>query len=167
MATMTVTKAKSTRTATNLPNLTNPSKVTKTKQPKSPSHPPSKASDPTLTPLLTKVNASTITPFEKRVYTTLLQVPPGSFTTYGALAAHLSSSPRAVGNAMRRNPFAPAVPCHRVVASGGVLGGFKGKWPKDGECDTLVEKRGLLRGEGVRFDVEGKRVLGSPFAGFV
>lgn len=82
------------------------------------------------------------------------------------MAAHLGSSPRAVGNAMRRNPFAPEVPCHRCVATGGGLGGFKGQWPKDGEGITLDEKRMLLRKEGVRWDDAG-RVLGTPFGGFV
>jgi methylated-DNA-[protein]-cysteine S-methyltransferase len=82
------------------------------------------------------------------------------------MSAHLKSSPRAIGNALRRNPFAPQVPCHRVVATGGTLGGFKGKWPRNGEGITLDEKRLLLRGEGVRFDSSG-RVLGSPFVAFV
>lgn len=67
---------------------------------------------------------------------------------------------------MRRNPFAPEVPCHRVVATGGALGGFKGQWPKDGEGITLDEKRVLLRGEGIKFDGSGK-VLGTPFCRFV
>ncbi|KAK1761092.1 hypothetical protein QBC47DRAFT_369068 [Echria macrotheca] len=85
------------------------------------------------------------------------------------MAAHLRSSPRAVGNVLRRNPFAPTVPCHRVVATGGLLGGFKGKiGPRDGEgCLTLREKRMLLREEGIKFDAKGGRVLGTPFAGFV
>lgn len=82
------------------------------------------------------------------------------------MSAHLGSSPRAVGNALRRNPFAPEVPCHRVVATGGALGGFKGKWPRDGEGITLDEKRLLLRREGVRFDDAGARILGTPFSGF-
>ncbi|KAF4438292.1 hypothetical protein F53441_12835 [Fusarium austroafricanum] len=114
---------------------------------------------------LALIEASTRTPFEKRVWTLLCQIPEGSFSTYGIMAAHLKSSPRAVGNALRRNPFAPEVPCHRVVATGGKLGGFKGKWPKDGEGITLDEKRRLLKGEGVRWDENG-RVIGTPFGGF-
>jgi len=81
----------------------------------------------------------------------------------------LGSSPRAVGNALRNNPFAPIVPCHRVVATGGLLGGFKGKiGPRDGEGHlTLQEKRALLRKEGVRFDGKGTgRVVGTPFTAF-
>lgn len=106
------------------------------------------------------------TPFQKRVLSLLCQVPRGRVTTYGLMSKHLGSSPRAIGNAMRRNPFAPEVPCHRVVATGGALGGFKGQWPKDGEGITLDEKRVLLRGEGIKFDGSGK-VLGTPFCGFI
>ncbi|KAK1596609.1 6-O-methylguanine DNA methyltransferase [Colletotrichum navitas] len=114
---------------------------------------------------LDRIARSNRTQYEKRVWTALCQVPKGQVTTYGILAAHLKSSPRAVGNALRRNPFAPQVPCHRVVATGGALGGFKGKWPKDGEGITLDEKRMLLRKEGVKIDSSG-RVLRSPFVAF-
>lgn len=117
-------------------------------------------------PQLARIAASAQTPFQKRVLALLCQVPRGHVTTYALMARHLGSSPRAVGNAMRRNPFAPDVPCHRCVATGGGLGGFKGQWPRDGEGITLDEKKGLLRGEGVRMD-DGGRVLGTPFGGFV
>ncbi|KAL1883288.1 hypothetical protein Daus18300_000346 [Diaporthe australafricana] len=117
-------------------------------------------------PQLARIAASAQTPYQKRVLSLLCQVPRGHVTTYALMARHLGSSPRAVGNAMRRNPFAPEVPCHRCVATGGGLGGFKGQWPRDGEGITLDEKKGLLRGEGVRMD-DGGRVLGTPFGGFV
>lgn len=117
-------------------------------------------------PQLARIAASAQTPYQKRVLSLLCQVPRGHVTTYALMARHLGSSPRAVGNAMRRNPFAPEVPCHRCVATGGGLGGFKGQWPKDGEGITLDEKKVLLRGEGVRMDDAG-RVLGTPFGGFV
>ncbi|OTA57999.1 methylated-DNA--cysteine S-met [Hypoxylon sp. EC38] len=115
---------------------------------------------------LQRIAASDRTPFEKKVWSLLCQIPRGHVSTYGLLSAHLGSSPRAVGNALRRNPFAPQVPCHRVVATNKTLGGFKGKWPKDGEGITIDEKRRLLRGEGVKIDEKG-RVLGTPWAGFV
>jgi methylated-DNA-[protein]-cysteine S-methyltransferase len=115
---------------------------------------------------LKRIAASDTTPFQKRVLSLLCQVPKGQVTTYGIMSKHLNSSPRAIGNGMRRNPFAPEVPCHRCVATGGTLGGFKGKWPKDGEGITLDEKRMLLRKEGVKFDGSG-RVLGTPFSAFV
>jgi len=48
-------------------------------------------------------------------------------TTYGDLARALVTSPRAVGTALRVNPFAPYIPCHRIVARDGRLTGFFGK----------------------------------------
>jgi methylated-DNA-[protein]-cysteine S-methyltransferase len=111
---------------------------------------------------LALIDGSERTDFEKRVWTALCAIPRGSFTTYALLSKHLGTSPRAVGNALRRNPFAPEVPCHRVVATGGTLGGFKGQWPKDGEGITLDEKRKLLRAEGVKIDERGK-VVGTPW----
>ena len=117
-------------------------------------------------PQLQRIAASDRTAFEKRVWTLLCQIPPGSVSTYGLMASHLNSSPRAVGNALRRNPFAPQVPCHRVVATGGALGGFKGFPSKNGEGVTIGEKKLLLRREGVKIDEKG-RVLGTPWSGFV
>lgn len=106
------------------------------------------------------------TAFEKRVWTALCQIPRGEVTTYGLLSNYLGSSPRAVGNALRRNPFAPEVPCHRVVATSGKLGGFKGAWPKNGEGITITEKRKLLKSEGVVVQDDGK-VVASMWQGFV
>ncbi|KAI3323731.1 RING-2-like protein [Xylariaceae sp. AK1471] len=115
---------------------------------------------------LSRIAASNRTAFEKKVWTLLCQIPPGFVSTYGLMASHLNSSPRAVGNALRRNPFAPQVPCHRVVATGGALGGFKGHPSKNGEGVTIGEKKLLLRNEGVKIDERG-RVLGTPWDGFV
>ncbi|TPX09994.1 uncharacterized protein E0L32_008841 [Thyridium curvatum] len=146
-----------------------PSKVSSLSSPSSSSSPTATTAKGTTTdmgPQLRRIDASNRTPFEKRVWRLLCQIPAGRFSTYGLLSAHLGSSPRAVGNAMRRNPFAPGVPCHRCVATGGKLGGFKGQWPRDGEGITLDEKRMLLRKEGVRFDGSG-RVVGTPFSAFV
>lgn len=95
-----------------------------------------------------------LTPFRKRLYTSLLSVPTGQHTTYAAMATHLKSVPRAVGNGMRHNPFAPTVPCHRVLASDGTLGGFFGDWGVDGKHGN--EKIGLLADEGVTFGSGGK-----------
>ncbi|KAK4040330.1 6-O-methylguanine DNA methyltransferase [Parachaetomium inaequale] len=123
------------------------------------------------------LSSSRGTPFERAVWCLTYQIPAGSFSTYALLAAHLKSSPRAVGNALRRNPFAPEIPCHRVIATGNTLGGFKGKIARrDGEGITLAEKRMLLRKEGVKLDGDGDlggeggvkvRVVGTPFRGFV
>ena len=56
------------------------------------------------------------------------KIPEGRVTTYGLVAKKLNTKAyRAVGNACRRNPYAPRVPCHRVVRSDGTVGGFGGK----------------------------------------
>ena len=60
---------------------------------------------------------------------------------------------------MRTNPFAPEVPCHRVLAADGSLGGYKGVWSRGGDSGSSkkeVEKRRVLEAEGVEFDVGGK-----------
>jgi methylated-DNA-[protein]-cysteine S-methyltransferase len=87
------------------------------------------------------------TEFQMRVYSAIQKIPKGKITSYGALAKVLGSSPRAVGQALRNNPFAPIVPCHRVVAAEGKLGGFSGQ--TSGE--KLQKKMKLLSDEGVKF----------------
>jgi len=64
--------------------------------------------------------------YSQRVLGFLLRVPVGYVTTYGALAKAAGGSARAVGNVMASNPFAPLIPCHRVVRSDFSLGGFGG-----------------------------------------
>lgn len=66
------------------------------------------------------------TRFQRRVWRALQRIPSGRVVTYGALAATLSSAPRAVGGACRANPVPIVVPCHRVVARNGI-GGFMGR----------------------------------------
>ncbi len=70
----------------------------------------------------------------------------------------MSSSPRAVGGALRNNPFAPEVPCHRVIASDGYVGGFKGDWEKAPSGVNQSMKLQLLSEEGVQFTVDGKLI---------
>lgn len=109
---------------------------------------------------------SGLTPFRRRLYTSLLSVPRAQYTTYAALAAHLSSVARAVGNGMRNNPFAPDVPCHRVLASDRQIGGFGGDWSRDGKLTKKQEmKQKLLQEEGVKFDSTG-RVKGPVWKDF-
>lgn len=91
--------------------------------------------------------------FARRVLTVVKRIPPGRVSTYGDVAA-AAGSPRAwraVGNIMR-GCSAAGVPCHRVIAAGGRLGGYGG---------NLELKRALLRAEGVL--VSGARVR--DFAG--
>jgi methylated-DNA-[protein]-cysteine S-methyltransferase len=66
-------------------------------------------------------------PFFERIYTAVRQVGWGRTTTYGALAKELGVGPEAardVGQAMAKNPVALIIPCHRVLAAGGKVGGF-------------------------------------------
>ncbi len=85
-----------------------------------------------------------ITSFQRRVYLALLDVEPGTTISYGELARRIGCrSAQAVGQALKRNPFAPDVPCHRVVASDGSLGGYNGK--REGK--EVERKRRLIEGE--------------------
>lgn len=84
--------------------------------------------------------------FAQRVYTVTSTIPRGKVASYGDIALVLGiRSAQAVGQALKRNPFAPDVPCHRVVAGNGSLGGFFG----DTTAGRISEKEALLRSEGV------------------
>ncbi|CAK0784155.1 hypothetical protein CVIRNUC_007358 [Coccomyxa viridis] len=89
------------------------------------------------------------TPYEERLYQMCSAIPCGKVSTYGAMAAALQSSARAAGQALRRNPWAPGVPCHRVVAANLELGGFDGDWGL--HTPKVKSKRALLVEEGVHF----------------
>jgi len=79
--------------------------------------------------------------FNQKVWALTARIPKGKVTTYGEIARALGTRAyRAVGNALNRNPYAPQVPCHRVVGSTGALTGFGG---------GLEMKRRLLRAEGI------------------
>jgi len=92
--------------------------------------------------------------FEERVWKLMEKIPKGKVTTYGLLAKKLNTKAyRAVGNACRRNPYAPKVPCHRVVRSDGTVGGFSGR-----TSGKAVERKiRLLRKEDIRVE-DGKIV---------
>lgn len=75
--------------------------------------------------------------FQRRVWDALRAIPPGETRTYGDLAALLGSSARAVGQANGANPIPIVIPCHRVVAAAGRLGGYSGG-------EGAVTKRVLL-----------------------
>ena len=66
------------------------------------------------------------TPFQKKIWKAISSIKYGKTTTYGDIAKTTSSSPRAVGQAAKRNPLLILIPCHRVVAKNS-LGGFLGK----------------------------------------
>ena len=90
-----------------------------------------------------EVDLSGYTEFERRVYDATRAIPPGEVRTYGEIARAIGKpgASRAVGNALGRNPACIVIPCHRVVAANGGLGGFTG---------GLRWKRALLRLEGSR-----------------
>nr|CCA15909.1 hypothetical protein PITG_01216 [Albugo laibachii Nc14] len=97
-------------------------------------------------------NEKKVTTFSVKVYKLISKIPTGKVATYGNIAHFLKSSPRSVGQALKRNPFAPEVPCHRVVASDGKIGGFQGR--TDVTSDSISQKRRLLIAEGVVFKEE-------------
>lgn len=63
-------------------------------------------------------------PFQRKVWQQIADIPSGHTTTYGEIAKAIKSAPRAVGGACGANPYPIVVPCHRVVATGGGIGGF-------------------------------------------
>ena len=88
-----------------------------------------------------------MTPLQNKTYKLLKTVPRGRVTTYKALANALGTKAyRAIGQFMRTNPYAPTVPCHRVVASDGTIGGFMGH--TNGK--EIAKKIRMLRAEGVK-----------------
>ena len=87
------------------------------------------------------------TPFRRRVWDTLSQIPIGESRTYGELARRLHTAPRAIGGACGANPIALVIPCHRVVGTQGSLGGFMGVT----QGNPIAIKRWLLAHEGYRF----------------
>lgn len=84
--------------------------------------------------------------FRTKVYEITKKIPVGKVATYGQLAklAGHPKAARAVGLFMKTNPFAPNVPCHRVVAADGSLHGYSGK-------GGLPTKKKMLLSEGVKF----------------
>ena len=93
------------------------------------------------------------TSFETSVYAALREIPRGRVVTYSILASHLECrSAQAVGQALKRNPYAPEVPCHRVIKTDLTLGGYDGKV----KGVRIERKRRLLVEEGVEFDEEGR-----------
>jgi len=82
------------------------------------------------------------------------KIPKGRVTTYALLAKKLNTRAyRAVGNACRRNPYSPEVPCHRVVRSDGTIGGYGGKT----SGKAVERKMRMLREEGV--EVKDGRIV--------
>ena len=95
--------------------------------------------------------------FNQKIYNLLKKVPKGKVTTYKFLAEKLGTKAyRAVGQAMRCNPYAPNVPCHRVVKSDGSIGGFMGKINKNSK--EVKKKIKMLEKEGVK--IKNNKIVG-------
>ena len=89
---------------------------------------------------------------KNKVYDLCLKIPKGRVTTYKEIALALNTKAyQAIGQVLRCNPYAPRVPCHRVIASNGSLSGFKGQTLGK----EIEEKVSLLGSEGVRV-INGK-----------
>jgi len=91
-----------------------------------------------------------VTIFEQKVYDLCRLVPKGKVTTYREISNALRGRGqiyRAVGNALNKNPFAPQVPCHRVINSNGFVGGF---------VYGTKSKIALLKKEGI--EIKNKKI---------
>ncbi|MEZ5667985.1 MAG: methylated-DNA--[protein]-cysteine S-methyltransferase [Alphaproteobacteria bacterium] len=86
------------------------------------------------------------TPFQRALWDAMVAIPYGETRSYGAVAAELGASARAVGTACGDNPIPIVVPCHRILAADG-MGGYSGR-------GGLATKRALLRLEGARMPAE-------------
>lgn len=86
----------------------------------------------------------THSPFYQAVWKACAEIPKGQVRTYGWIAKRIGkpNSARAVGMALGKNPFAPTIPCHRVVGADGRLTGYSG-------AGGVAQKRRMLRAEGV------------------
>ena len=89
-----------------------------------------------------------ITQFKNKVYNATKQIPKGKVTTYKEIAKAIGKprSYRAIGNALNKNPFAPKIPCHRVIRSDGNIGGF---------AYGTQKKIRLLKSEGIKINNKG------------
>ena len=85
------------------------------------------------------------TKFQLKVWSYLRKIPRGSLKTYSQVAKAIGKprAVRAVANAIGKNPYAPKIPCHRVIRSDGSLGGYSGK-------GGVKTKRFLLKKEGIK-----------------
>ncbi len=91
------------------------------------------------------------TAFQQSVWEAIAMIPEGKVTTYAEIARYLGTrAVRAVGTAVGKNPYAPDVPCHRVVRSDGTIGNYSSE-------GGTARKIALLQAEGVK--IEAGRVV--------
>jgi O-6-methylguanine DNA methyltransferase len=101
-------------------------------------------------------------PFHRRVYQVARTIAPGTTMSYGDLAARLGQpgAARAVGQALGRNPLAIVVPCHRVLAAGGRVGGFSANGGVTTKLRLLTIERDSTRLNGSAAAADSARSLG-------
>ncbi len=81
--------------------------------------------------------------FSQKVWNFTKKIPKGKVSTYKEIAKALNTKAyRAVGTALKNNPYAPKVPCHRVINSNGTIGGYKGKL-NNKEKIKILKKEGI------------------------
>lgn len=93
-----------------------------------------------------KYSDQILTEFQKKVYQACRLIPAGQTRSYKWIAQKIGNprAYRAVGNALHKNPFAPEVPCHRVIHSDGTIGGFAGGVSRKEEL-LLAEKKNKIK----------------------
>ena len=84
-----------------------------------------------------------LTVFQKKILIAAVDIPPGKVRSYGWIAEKAGSpyAARAAGQALAKNPYAPEVPCHRIIAADGSIGGYSG---------GVAKKKRLLEKEGIK-----------------
>jgi methylated-DNA-[protein]-cysteine S-methyltransferase len=97
-----------------------------------------------------------VPPFHQRVYALARTMAPGQTMTYGEMARQLGEpgAARAVGQALGANPFAPVVPCHRILAAGGGAGGFSANGGVSTKLRMLLIERARFNGPGLFDDAQ-------------
>ena len=107
-----------------------------------------------------------VPPFHRRVYETVRTIPPGASLSYGEVAAKAEApgAARAVGQAMRRNPFSILVPCHRVFAAGGKIGGYSAHGGLATKLRLLSLEAAAAEGAAALFEGDGVLPFDPAFA---
>jgi O-6-methylguanine DNA methyltransferase len=98
-----------------------------------------------------------VPPFHRRVYEVARTIPPGATLSYGEIAKQMGAggSARAVGQALGRNPFGIVVPCHRVLAASGKVGGFSANGGIATKLRMLSIEAAQANGQGALFEGDG------------
>ena len=112
------------------------------------------------------LDMSGIPPFHQRVYAAVRAIPPGASLSYGEVAAKAEApgAARAVGQAMRRNPFSILVPCHRVFAAGGKIGGYSAYGGLATKLKLLSMEAAAAEGAAALFEGDGVLPFDPAFA---